>query len=115
MFFSHFVLSCPFNYAIICCNMTICHACRKEIAIEKKISRRDVCPLCRADLHCCLNCEFHDVSAPKQCLEPVAEMVRDKSRGNFCDYFVLAVLGPTRSTDTEIDKARKALSDLFKK
>lgn len=94
--------------------MKICHACRKEIAIEKKIGRRDVCSLCSADLHCCLNCAFYKVSAPKQCLEPMAELVKDKSKGNFCDYFVFAELGLSR-TETEADKARKALSDLFKK
>jgi hypothetical protein len=95
--------------------MKICHACRKEITIEKKIGRRDVCPMCLADLHCCLNCAFHSISAPKQCLEPVAELVKDKNKGNFCDYFVFVELGPSRPTATEAEKARKALSDLFKK
>jgi len=95
--------------------MKICHSCRKEIAIEKKIGRRDECPMCRADLHCCLNCAFYSASAPKQCLEPMAEMVKDKSKGNFCDYFLFAELGSSRPTDTEAEKARKALSDLFKK
>jgi hypothetical protein len=95
--------------------MKICHACRKEIAIEKKIGRRDVCPLCRADLHCCLNCAFHDASAPKQCREPVAEMVKDKSKANFCDYFAFAESRSSGTPYAEVDKARKALDDLFKK
>ena len=95
--------------------MKICSACRKEIEIETKIGRRDVCPMCHADLHSCLNCAFHKVSAPKQCIEPVAEMVRDKNKGNFCDYFLFAELGPSRPADAEAEKTRKALNDLFKK
>jgi hypothetical protein len=42
-------------------------------------------------------------------------MVKDKSKGNFCDYFLFAELGLSRPADAEAEKARKALSDLFKK
>jgi len=95
--------------------MKICHNCRKSIEIDTKIGRRDICPTCHADLHSCLNCAFHKVSAPKQCLEPLAEMIKDKSKGNFCDYFLFAESRVSIPTDTEAEKARKALDDLFKK
>jgi hypothetical protein len=95
--------------------MKTCHVCGKEIMIAKKTGRRDTCPLCRADLHCCLDCAFYDVSAPKQCREPVAEMVKDKKKANFCDYFVFVESRASGPLDAEVDKARKALNELFKK
>jgi hypothetical protein len=95
--------------------MKTCHACGQGISTGKKIGRRDVCPLCRADLHCCLNCAFYDVSVSKQCREPAAELVKEKSRANFCDYFVFTELRPAKRSDSEVDKARKELDDLFKK
>lgn len=95
--------------------MKTCKACGQVIATEKRIGRRDVCPLCRADLHCCLNCEFYDVSVSKQCREPAAELVKDKNRANFCDYFVFAEARPSKPSDAKVDRARKELDDLFKK
>jgi hypothetical protein len=95
--------------------MKTCHACGQGIATGKKIARRDVCPLCRADLHCCLNCAFYDVSVSKQCREPAAELVKEKNRANFCDFFVFTELRHSRQSDAEVDKARKELDDLFKK
>jgi hypothetical protein len=100
---------------MMCWIMKTCHACGQEIATEKKICRRDVCTLCRADLHCCLNCAFHDVSVSKQCREPLAELVKDKNRANFCDYFVFAESRPSRPSNAEVDRTRKELDDLFKK
>jgi hypothetical protein len=32
-------------------------------------------------------CEFFDTAAPQQCREPVADLVSDKQRANFCGYF----------------------------
>jgi hypothetical protein len=77
------------------------------------VGRRDECPFCHADLHCCLNCRFHDLSAPKQCREPVAENVREKDKANFCDYFLFSEGGAAASGETAA--TRKALDDLFKK
>jgi hypothetical protein len=100
---------------MICSVMKTCHACGQEIATEKKIGRRDVCSRCRADLHSCLNCAFYDVSVSKQCREPAAELVKDKNKANFCDYFVFAKSRPYRPSDAEVGRARKELDDLFKK
>lgn len=95
--------------------MKICHACKRELSIEIKIGRRDECPHCHADLHCCLNCKFYDRAAPKQCREPLAELVREKAKANFCDYFVFADVQSPSAPGTGAGKARKALEDLFKK
>lgn len=57
------------------------------------LSRRAECPACRAELHVCRMCAFHDPRVTKACREPVADEVVDKNRANFCGYFQPA---PTR-------------------
>ncbi len=94
--------------------MKICHVCKHELSLGRTIGRRDECPFCHADLHCCLNCTFYDRNAPKQCREPVAELVREKGRANYCDYFVFAESGASGGM-AEREHAHKALDDLFKK
>jgi len=74
--------------------------------------RRDVCPSCGSDLHCCLNCRFYDARAAKQCREPAAELVREKAKANFCDFFAFAEKSGVKSDAKE---ARRALDDLFRK
>lgn len=95
--------------------MKRCHACRKAVDAGREVGRRDECPHCRADLHCCLNCRFHDPAAPKQCREPVAELVRDKAKANFCDLFSFAEQAGQGGGADDAEKARKALDDLFRK
>lgn len=118
-----------------------CGASLSELTLP--LSRFDVCKQCRAELHVCKQCIFHDVTVAKQCREPIAEEVRDKQRANYCDYFVIRhdafrpvateVVQQARSqldalfsnTDTAADAvtgeqtaadaARAALNDLFKK
>ncbi len=92
-----------------------CHACTREISVGLTVGGRDECPHCHADLHCCLNCKFYDRPAPKQCREPAAELVREKGKANFCDYFVFREIRARSAAEEGTDKARKALEDLFKK
>ena len=94
--------------------MRICHACKKEIAGELKTGRREACLSCGADLRCCLNCLFYDLAVSKHCRETVADLVREKAKANFCDYFVF-VEGRIAAPDAGSAQARKALDDLFKK
>ena len=98
---------------MISTGMRLCHRCKKEIPETLPIGRREECPSCKADLHCCRNCAFFDPTVSKQCREPVAEHVKDKERANYCDYFDFA---QARSTGDGVrtDQARKALEDLFK-
>ena len=94
--------------------MTFCHACGNRVEVGREVGRRDECPSCHADLRCCLNCRFYDAAAPKQCREPQAELVREKAKANFCDYFRFADRsGPGPSDGAS--NARKALDDLFRK
>jgi hypothetical protein len=94
--------------------MKTCHACKKELSGDLKVGRKDECPFCGVDLRCCLNCVFYDRAVSKQCRETVNELVREKEKANFCDYFVF---GENRIgvTDAGSALARKALDDMFKK
>jgi hypothetical protein len=74
-----------------------------------------VCPQCGADLRCCLNCSLFDRAASKQCRETVAELVREKGRANFCDYFSMLEGVSAEGPQTAEAQARKALDSLFKK
>lgn len=94
--------------------MKFCHACKKPLELGREIGRRDECPHCRADLHCCLHCRFFDRSAPKQCREPQAGLVREKHKANFCDFFSFADAAGA-SPSTGADLVRKTLDDLFRK
>ena len=88
-----------------------CFSCGTEITLPHVPGRRDECPKCRADLHACRNCKNYDGNSYNECKEPVAEVVREKDRANFCDFFQVGGNGP-------IDKAkdlRAAAEALFKK
>ncbi len=95
--------------------MKLCHACKKPLDPGRETGRRDECPSCGADLHCCLNCRFYDRVAPKQCSEPQTDLVREKAKANFCDYFVFAGAAAGAPAAGETASARKALDDLFRK
>jgi hypothetical protein len=94
--------------------MRTCHACKKEVPGNAATGRREDCPTCGADLRCCLNCQFYDAAVAKQCRETVAELVREKAKANFCDYFVF-MEGRKAAQDAAGSLARKALDDLFRK
>ena len=63
-----------------------CHFCNRGIT-DPKIHIRDECPACGGDLHICLNCEFYDRNAYRQCRESIREEVRDREKANYCDFF----------------------------
>jgi hypothetical protein len=93
----------------------ICHACGQEIEIPEKVSREEICPKCRAGLHCCLNCSFFDEYAQNRCREPMAEWVSDREKGNFCEYFTFQDTGGGAQAARARDEARERLESLFKK
>jgi hypothetical protein len=91
----------------------ICFHCQKPNASLGKIGLRDECMGCRSDLHVCKNCDFYDVKSYNSCREPSAEVVQEKERANYCDFF-----SPAKKGSGVVDeKARlKAAADaLFKK
>ena len=81
--------------------------------LPRPLGRREECPACHADLHCCRQCTFYDPKAPRSCREPVADEVRDKEKANFCGYFTLNVHAHTGRDSSADQKARDDLAALF--
>jgi len=92
-----------------------CHRCHNTIPIEDTPGRREVCPTCGADLHCCFNCRFFDPDVYNQCREPQAERVLDKNKSNFCDFFIFTDQLRASALKAPGASAKQKLEDLFKK
>lgn len=85
-----------------------CGANLKDIVLP--IGRRDECPACRSELHVCRMCRHYAPGKAKQCMEPMAEDVREKTRANFCDWFQPA---PSANGPSARAQDRAALASLF--
>lgn len=92
-----------------------CHACQKAVAIAPPVGRREACPFCGTDLHCCLNCVFYAPRAYNACREPQAERVLEKGRSNYCDFFAFGAAAPGNREGPAADPAREKLAALFRK
>ncbi|MGZ3691505.1 MAG: hypothetical protein ACXVAX_08375 [Pseudobdellovibrio sp.] len=68
---------------------------------------------CRSDLHVCKNCEFYDPKSYNECREPSADVVREKERANYCDFF--SARQSANSAQDEKAKLKAAADALFKK
>lgn len=77
------------------------------------LSRTDECSQCGVDLHVCRMCALYDTSRSNACREPIAELVSDKTRANFCGYLELQnwTIAKTVAGDEGTD--RDALTTLF--
>ena|SRR5258706_10463727 len=95
--------------------MRTCYRCGSEIATTQRVLKDDECEHCGQDLHCCRNCRFHDPALSNQCSEPQADLVIDKERANFCEFFAFAERAsrPGRAP-TEAETARETWRKLFK-
>jgi len=76
------------------------------------LARHEECPHCRAQLHVCRMCRFFDPAAPQQCREPVADLVSDRQRANFCGYFEINPQAYAGDIDSAA-ASRQALDALF--
>lgn len=94
--------------------MKTCYHCSQELSFRDGIGRRDTCPGCGVDLHCCRNCLFYDPRAAQACQEPNADHQLDKEIGNFCEYFAFSEERRAQSSTTA-SSARVQLEALFKK
>lgn len=107
-----------------------CWKCGANLAeVPLPYGRRSECPSCHAELHACRMCRHYAPGKAKQCMEPMAEDVKDKTRGNFCDWYqpgqsvASQPAGKPHRSDLEAlfdaspaskpDDARKSLDDLF--
>lgn len=90
-----------------------CFKCGKLTELVDRVGLRDECEHCRSDAHCCRNCLFYDAKAYNECRESSADVVKDKERANFCDYFQL---GQENSRQTPLKEDLLAAAEaLFKK
>lgn len=89
-----------------------CFNCSAELSFGFTPGRREECPKCGADVHVCRNCKNYDKNAYNECREPQADVVKEKDRANFCDYFQLG--GAGGGVDKQKD-LRAAAEALFKK
>lgn len=90
-----------------------CFHCKEVSSVSNKVGFRDECLRCRSDLHVCKNCQFYDPKAYNECRETSADVVREKERANYCDFFQ-----PRASSTSDQDqktKLKAAAEALFKK
>jgi len=93
-------------------NTGSCYKCGEVLKFDGVVGRRDCCPKCDSNVHCCKGCGFHDQNSYNECREPSADVVKDKEASNFCDYFSL---GSSKTEGDSKDKALSAAEALFKK
>lgn len=94
--------------------MLRCYHCQTELKAESDFGRQERCPKCGFPTRCCKNCIHYEPSKYNECLEPVADRVVDKEKGNFCDYFKPGNNGSGGDKDRKA-AARAAAEALFKK
>ncbi len=90
----------------------MCKKCGKPIG-QTQIVRSSTCEFCGADLHSCVNCKFYAPGSHYDCHETIDELVKDKERANFCDYFSVNRSPTPGSGENKADSARNAFAALF--
>lgn len=88
-----------------------CFHCKKVNEVTQ-VGRRDECSFCRSDLHVCKNCQFYDPKSYNECKEPSAEVVKEKEKANYCDYYSARADGNAADDKSKLLSAAEAL---FKK
>jgi hypothetical protein len=94
----------------------VCWKCGASLAeLSLPLLPHDACMQCGVELHVCKLCRFYDVTVAKRCREPIAELVRDKERANFCDYFEIKRQTEAPPTAQAAVAARNELEAMFGK
>lgn len=96
--------------------MPQCQFCGAVVTLGEPIPRESSCETCRRDLRCCRQCRHYDPALNNSCRETEAELVEDKERRNFCEFFSI---NPAPFRAATQDKGREAqararLEGLFK-
>lgn len=93
----------------------MCWKCGKEITIHSPVARSEVCPICDADVRVCKNCSHYEVGSQYDCKEHISEIIKDKERANFCDWFSLTeIVSNTKfSAQDKVVNARNQFTALF--
>lgn len=90
-----------------------CFSCGKLMSFPERVGLREECPQCKADVHVCKNCEFHDPKIYNECREPQSDPIRERDRANRCDFFRPKTDGASAGDKAAAMKA--AAEALFKK
>lgn len=93
--------------------IVVCFSCKAENTVVDKVGFRDECSQCHMDLHVCKSCSFYDPKVYNECREPSAEVIRDKEKANYCEYFQAG--GDIGGEAKKRDALRAAAEALFKK
>jgi len=91
-----------------------CGFCLKDLEaiVLQTVGFRSECPHCKEDLHSCINCQFYDPKVYNECKETSADVVREKKRANYCDYFKFTGSQGYKDNAKDLKSAAEAL---FKK
>lgn len=90
-----------------------CFGCASELEFVDRVGFRAECENCGEDVHVCKNCQFYDPSSYNECKETSADVVKDKERANYCDFFQAGSgLGGEKQ---KRDDLLSAAENLFKK
>jgi len=87
--------------------MKQCYKCGEEWKGDTQPGYHETCPSCNASLHCCLNCQLHDVTMPNECKSTTTEPIAYRDRDNFCDEFQIIEEKPKATGD----RSKKAMDD----
>ncbi len=91
-----------------------CFSCQTQLDFEDKVGFRSECSQCMADVHVCKNCEFYDPKVYNECRETSADVIREKERSNYCEFFKPRPLAGAKET-TSKDDLKAAAEALFRK
>jgi hypothetical protein len=93
-----------------------CQFCGSAVTLAEPIPRESSCESCRHDYHACRQCRHYDPTRNNSCRETEAELVEDKERRNFCEFFDFNP-APFRAATADRSReaqARAKLEGLFK-
>ena len=88
-----------------------CQHCGAAVSLGEPIPRESSCESCRRDYHACRQCRHYDPALHNACRETEAEMVEDKERRNFCEFFAFN-RAPFRAASKDSSREAKARSKL---
>lgn len=93
-----------------------CQFCGAAVTVSDPIPRESSCESCRHDYRSCRQCRHYDPALNNSCRETEAELVEDKERRNFCEFFDFnpAPFRPTGRDASREAQARAKLEGLFK-
>ena len=92
-----------------------CQFCGAVVTLSEPIPRESSCESCGHDYKSCRQCRHYDPALNNSCRETEAELVEDKERRNFCEFFSFntAPFIAASKDKTREAQARAKLEGLF--